>query len=344
MKMITFAPKISKKGHGLWQDRYKFNPKNRIDFVNKEQIRAYYQRFRDWQQEAPHYVNRHEGEVQRCHNCGTEFAANFCPICGQRAEVGRVGWKAIRDNITLLWGMDSRSLSYTLVQLLGRPGYFVRDYISGHRQVSFPPVKMLVLVTLFVVIFESVFHLENPVFGLTFHVKEVDDAIAWVNAQKSWATLLFQSILILPTWLVFRYAPAYPRHTLPEGFFLQVFLSVQALLLSFFGYWSRTVELVLCEVYLYVTYRQLFGYGWWSTLWRVVIVVLSQVAVFSSAVAVMLYFFVFDKEAQADPDTIRAILAILAFFAVVTAVMLLVTHRINRRTYHHNKEEVLSNL
>ena len=102
--------------------------------MNKEQIRAYYQRFREWQQAAPHYVNRHEGVVQRCHNCGTEFAGNFCPICGQRAEVGRVGWSSIRENVALLWGLDSRSLTYTLVQLMGRPGYLVREYISGHRQ------------------------------------------------------------------------------------------------------------------------------------------------------------------------------------------------------------------
>lgn len=312
--------------------------------MNKEQIRAYYQRFREWQQAAPHYVNRHEGAVQRCHNCGTEFADNFCPRCGQRAEVGRIGWSAIRENITLLWGLDSRSLTYTLVQLLGRPGYLVREYISGHRLVSFPPVKMLVIVTLFVVIIESVFHLENPVFDVTFNVKEADDAIAWVNAQKSWATLLFQSFLILPTWLVFRHAPAYPRHTLPEGFFLQVFLSVQSLILGVFGYWNGTVELVLCEVYLYITYHQLFGYGWWSTLWRVVVVVLSQVAVYLSAVAVMVYFFGFDKEDQADPHTRTAILAILAFFVVVPVVMLIVAHRIDRRTCRQNNNEVLSNL
>ena len=58
---------------------------------------------------------------------------------------------AIRENIAILWGLDSRSLTYTLVQLLGRPGYLVREYISGHRLVSFPPVKMLVIVCLFVV-------------------------------------------------------------------------------------------------------------------------------------------------------------------------------------------------
>ena len=81
--------------------------------------------------------------------------------------------------------MDSRSLGYTLLQLLGRPGYLVRDYISRRRQVSFPPVKMMVIVCLFVVIFETVFHLENDVVTIKLNVKEVNDVIAWINSQKS---------------------------------------------------------------------------------------------------------------------------------------------------------------
>ena len=185
--------------------------------MDKDLLRQYYHRISRWQQAGPHYVNRHKDIVQHCHNCGTEFRDNFCPRCGQRAEVGRVGWNSIRDNVAILWGLDSRSLTYTLVQLFGRPGYMVREYISGHRQVSFPPIKMLVIVCLFVVVIESMFHLENDVLPLEFKIKEVDEVVRWMNAQKSWTTLLVQSICILPTWLVFRYAPGYPHHTLPEA-------------------------------------------------------------------------------------------------------------------------------
>ena len=308
----------------------------------REQFKQYYRRYCRWQQSLPHYVNRHQDVMQHCHNCGTEFRDNFCPRCGQRAEVGRVGWNSIRDNIAILWGLDSRSLTYTLVQLMGRPGYLVRDYVSGHRQVSFPPVKMLVIVCLFVVIFESVFHLENDVVTIKFNVKEVDDIIAWINSQKSWATLFVQSILILPTWLVFRYAPGYPRHTLPEGFFLQVFLSVQALLLSFFGYWNGVVESVLCEVYTYITYRQLFGYGWWSTLWRLAVVALVQVEVIASAVILVLLYLFVDDEIRINADTIKVFM-IIPIIVLLSAVMLFVTHRINKRTYNNSKE-ILSNL
>ena len=199
--------------------------------MNKEQLIAYYHRFCRWQHEVPHYVNRHEDTVQHCHNCGTAFSDNFCPRCGQRAEVGRVGWKSLKENIAILWGLDSRSLTYTLFQLLTRPGYLVRDYISGRRQVSFPPVKMLVIVSLFMVIFESVLHLENEVVSIHFNIPEIDNVIKWFNDNKSWGTLFYQIFFILPTWVVFRFAPGYPRHTLPEGFFLQIFVSTQSLLL-----------------------------------------------------------------------------------------------------------------
>ena len=296
------------------------------------QLQQRYSSFRKWQQASPHYASRHEGAVRQCHNCGNEFVGNFCPICGQRAGAGRVGWNSIRESITLLWGLDSRSLLYTLVQLLGRPGYLVRDYISGHRQVSFPPVKTLVIVCLFVVIFEKVFHLKNDVLTIEFHVKELDDIIAWINSQKSWATLLLQSLYILPTWLVFRYAPAYPRHTLPEGFFLQVFLSVQALLLSFFGYWSGTAELVLCEVYMYITYRQLFGYGWWGTLWRLAVVVLSQLAVMWIALVLVIVFVISDTDERVDSNMLRVFRLLFAATVMLSAVMLFVTHRINKRS------------
>lgn len=70
-----------------------------IKLVNKEQLRQYYHRFSHWQQAEPHYVNRHQDIVQHCHNCDTDYCGNFCPICGQRAGLGRVGWQSIKDNM-----------------------------------------------------------------------------------------------------------------------------------------------------------------------------------------------------------------------------------------------------
>ena len=293
--------------------------------MNKEQIRQYYCRFCHWQKAAPHYVNRHKDTLRHCHNCGTEFADNFCPRCGQRAEVGRVGWNAIRENIALLWEMDNRSFIYTLFQLLTRPGYLVRDYISGRRQVSFPPVKMLVIVSVVSVLFESVFHLDNEVLTINFNTPELDNIIKWFNDNKSWGTLFYQSFFILPTWVVFRFAPGYPRHTLPEGFFLQVFVSTLSLLLAFLDYVEPNVENAIVIIYIVVTYHQLFGYGWWGTLWRCAATALTAILMMIPSIMVGLFF--------ANEDGREAVIDggpwLLIIIVVSIAVILLVSYRIS---------------
>ena len=62
-----------------------------------------------------------------------------------------------------IWGLGSRSRSilYSVWQLLLRPGYFISDYISGKRQVSFPPIRMLFILA---VAYAIIFHWLLPEF------------------------------------------------------------------------------------------------------------------------------------------------------------------------------------
>lgn len=53
--------------------------------------------------------------------------------------------------------------------------------------------------------------------------------------NTAWSTLLYMAVFILPTWLFFRRAPRYPRHNLPEGFFIQVFMASLNLLIDTFN-------------------------------------------------------------------------------------------------------------
>ena len=78
-------------------------------------LRELYRRFRAWQQNPFDYTN-HSEHLVRCANCGTEFSDNFCPRCGQKAGVGPVNWQTVRQGLMMIWGMDSRSLSYSLLQ------------------------------------------------------------------------------------------------------------------------------------------------------------------------------------------------------------------------------------
>ena len=230
-----------------------------------------WRRFKAWQENPFDYTN-HSEHTTRCANCGTEFSDNFCPRCGLKAGTGPIGWNTVKQGILILWGMDTRSLSFTLIQLALRPGYMIRDYLSGKRQVSFPPVKMLFIVAIANVLASR---LHTMLYGSAAEAEDYQGMMAfmnrfitWAQENTAWSTLLFMTAFIPPTWLFFRRAPRYPRHNLPEGFFLQVFMATLSLFIDTFAQLTVLWLNILFPICYIVTYKQLFGYGWWGTLWR----------------------------------------------------------------------------
>lgn len=229
-----------------------------------------YRRFREWQLNPFDYTN-HSQHPERCANCGTEFSDNYCPRCGQKSGTGPIGWRTVRQGVMLIWGMDSRSLGYSLLQLLLRPGYMISDYISGKRQVSFPPVKMLLLIAILNMI---VTYIAGEPFTTTPEETTNGDIAfyefdKWSESNMGWAMLITTCAFILPTWLFFRYSPKHSKHTLPEGFFVQVFMSSLLTMIAIpITIFDNEWFLILWPISYIVAYRQLFGYGWWGTLWR----------------------------------------------------------------------------
>jgi hypothetical protein len=257
--------------------------------MNWQEIKEKYQHFKQWQRQPMKYADC--DDVHYCNNCGLMFSGNFCPRCSQKADIGRINWRSVRNGIMDIWGLGTRSLIYSIWQLLMRPGYFISDYISGKRQVSFPPVKMLFIVT---VIYSLIIYWLFPkVFGIQLH--DIDEGsrqllnnfYEWYESHFSWAMLGMSVLAIIPTWVMFRYAPRNTRHSLPEGFFIQVLLSVLMVVLNFFLIYLVLVNLIAYNVaialftmfYYIVGYMQLFGYGFWGTLWREAFVLLPIVLI-----------------------------------------------------------------
>ena len=257
--------------------------------MNWQDIKGKYRQFKQWQLNPVKYVDCED--VHYCNNCGLMFSGNFCPRCSQKADLGRISWKSVRNGVMDIWGLGTRSLLYSVWQLLMRPGYFISDYISGKRQVSFPPVKMLFIVT---VIYSLIIYWLFPkVFGIQLHdIDEgsrqlLSDYYNWYESHFSWAMLGMSVLAIIPTWVMFRYAPRNTRHSLPEGFFIQVLFSVLMVVLNFFLIYLVLVNLIAFNIaivlltmfYYIVGYMQLFGYGFWGTLWREAFVLLPIVLI-----------------------------------------------------------------
>ena len=125
---------------------------------------------------------------------------------------------------------------------------------------------------------------------------------------------------------MFRFAPGYPRHTLPEGFFLLVFLSTLSLLLTFIDYLGLSVfENIISTFFFLIAYRQLFGYSWWGTLWRCFVTALS--AILMMTITVIVAFFIFERDTFVYKIT--TYLWILAALVASIALILIVSYRIS---------------
>ena len=310
-------------------------------------LKQLFLRFRDWQRN-PYKYEEIGSDVHCCCNCGQEYAGAFCPRCGQKSRAGRITWKTVRDGLMDLFGLGSRSLPYSVWQLLWRPGYFISDYINGKWQVSFPPVKMLVIVTLLVFFTGQFLFPEYWGEGEQLEAvtstgvsSYVDSAINWLATHPEWGVLFLYSFLILPTWFVFRYAPRNPHHTLPQGFFVQVFMSIQFFIWNFVlslallwtgmnGQQAWVVSACFLPLMVLLDYKQLFGYGWRGTLWRlaaiVVIIALSLLLIAVISVAI-------DRPDVHLVERHFRPIFIFMEFATVLGTLLSLTDAINRRSW-----------
>ena len=218
-------------------------------------------------------------EEHQCPNCGHVFKGNYCPVCSQGAGDGHITWKWVGKSILEIWGMDTRSLPNTLLQLLWRPGHLIGDYIGGHRQVCYKPVNMLFIVALVYVILMQIIGHDGSIGDVELvgeedpdgYFKMINASYNWMVAHPGWAMMILTMIMILPTLIVFRFAPRHSRLTFPENIFIQIFMSTLMLIVAFTISVSNGITIFLIPLYYYICYRQLFGYNFWGTTWRLAV-------------------------------------------------------------------------
>lgn len=221
----------------------------------------------------------------------------------------------------LLWGMESHSMFVSLWQLLLRPGYFIKDYLNGRRQVSYPPVKMLFVVSLIYLIFRQLLDMLFPGAPVVESVPEdlsesvIETAHTWITENPGYGMMTMTLILILPTWFFFRYAPRHPRHTFPEGFFIQIFMSSLMILIIFINRVTDKWFFWLVPLYYFIAYRQLFGYGIWATIWRLLLSFVFWM--------VSLFFFIFSYILVKTDDFWQALAAMLSVLGILLAILVL---------------------
>ena len=226
-------------------------------------------RFRTWQNK-PYHNSDEEQEEHRCANCGNVFRGNYCPVCRQDAKDGRITWRWVGKSILDVWGLDSRSLPNTLLQLFIRPGRLIGAYLDGQHQICYKPFNMLFILAIFYVVVQQLLGWDYAATPEDKGGKVVQMVFEWVSEHPAWNAMLISVAMIIPTWLFFHFAPRHTRHTLPEGIFIQLFMNILILVIVFLSDFFILFSLLI-PVYYYIAYRQLFGYRPWGTIWRILL-------------------------------------------------------------------------
>ena len=244
-------------------------------------LKSLYQRFRAWQLEPVTFKCTSEGE-HTCLNCGHVFEGDFCPVCGQRFDVGPARWGSVIKDFMLMRGIGARGALSHLMQMLGRPGYLISDYIKGRRRVSSDPLTVLFFLAIFAILILNLAGKRGADETLMAAGSQgvVGFIVRWMSSHLEWAVIIETALLVFPTWLLFRFSPKHTQHTLPEGIYIQLFMGSLVLLFivlrALIGKWVA----MLIPIYYFIAYRQFFGYGIWGTLWRTLL-----------SIGIIFYFF-----------------------------------------------------
>ena len=264
--------------------------------------------YREWQQ-RPSRVPQMTEEHHRCHTCGLEYQGNYCPCCGQSARIGRYSFKNALLLFLDVWGVGNRGMFRTLRDLILRPGYMIRDYISGMQMAYFPPFKLLFLLVALNLIVMSGFNLagksiEEETEDKEVVIKDNQDSLAEEHSKKVltederyeveynhfvnkfmelqdkspaifWLVLL--SVFSVPLYVLFRKSRNIPDLRFSELLVALVYTYNMMLIYQIvIGFFRLPSDLYICTLLLpIIPMKQLSGFPWWRSILNVLLAYLA---------------------------------------------------------------------
>ena len=280
--------------------------------------------FCEWQRRPSHIPQMVE-EHHRCGTCGQEFQGNYCPCCGQSAKIGRYSFKNALLLFLDVWGMGNRGMFRTLRDLILRPGYLIRDYISGMQMAYFPPFKLLFLLTALLLVVDSGVNLKGEDYLANYHEKTVKTGNSFAKKDKQkettrderwdrvsdwyivkvrefkedkpaffWLLLLF--VLSLPLYLFFRKSPNIPDLRFSELLIAMVYTwgmhTIYEIVLTFFCVYDDTVSEVALLLFI-IPLKQLSGFKWWRTSLYLLLSYLAAIVILLATMLVVIEIMIY---------------------------------------------------
>mgnify|MGYP002361473672 FL=1 len=192
---------------------------------------------------------------KECLNCGHPLSGHYCSFCGQKAEVSRLNWKSLGEELLHFLTHIEKGFITTSGQLLIRPGVVAQEYLEGKRKKYHKPVGFLLIwIALFTLIYHGSEKLANAgvAHGATLFSDAANKAIFRFrsivelcilpfSALNSWLVIARNRLNYIEILVVFFYFTS----------FLFMLLSLQLILaiLTSVNFHTSTFDLVTIGIY-----------------------------------------------------------------------------------------------
>lgn len=225
-------------------------------------------------------------EQHVCLNCHTEFRGLYCPNCGQASDTGRLTLYHVLENLVGIFTNVERGFMHTCIDLIYRPGYMMRDYVSGRRVEYVKPIQLLFFLVTAYLCLHYAFYFKGVSDELGTHINLELDGI-WKNvaavvqdllANKELRMVLEMLFMVLPLKLCFR-KDGYGRTlNMVEFFYILIFMQCQQVILEIFkmpwnrlwGVDSNGLGVSVSVLLMTWNFHQLFRLSWRRALLRAI--------------------------------------------------------------------------
>ncbi len=201
-----------------------------------------------------------------CKKCNTEINQNYCPICGQPAELKRIDGKYILSEIGSILNFD-KGILFTIRELLIRPGQSIRNFILDDRNRLVKPIAFIIITSLIYSISQHFLHFEDGYINYSSSGDEKSAVISifkWVSNNYGYSNILMGFLIAFWIKIFFRKS----NYNFFEFLILLFFLmGIGMLAFAFFGIISSLININILDnggaiiVFIYISWGigQFFG-------------------------------------------------------------------------------------
>ncbi len=139
-----------------------------------------------------------------CLNCGADLRDKYCSHFGQKADVKRLTWHSLGEEVFHFFTHIEKGFLKTTLQLIVHPGILFKNYLDGKRKTYHKPISFLLIwIGLFLLVFHLVqkfTHFESSNTSTLITNEAAISAI--ITKYMSLIEILILPVTAFTTWLI----------------------------------------------------------------------------------------------------------------------------------------------